>query len=29
MPRHFDIGVDVHGFAPVGLAQLIPARPLG
>jgi calcineurin-like phosphoesterase family protein len=23
MPRQFDVGVDVHGFAPVTLAQLL------
>lgn len=26
MPRQFDVGVDVHGFAPVSLAQLLPAE---
>lgn len=26
MPRQFDVGVDVHDFAPVTLAQLLPAE---
>ena len=27
MPRQFDVGVDVHGFAPVTLARLLAPRP--
>ena len=26
MPRQFDVGVDVHGFAPITLAQLLGAK---
>jgi len=26
MPRQFDVGVDVHGFAPITLAQLLGAN---
>ena len=26
VPRQYDVGVDVHGFAPVTLAQLLSAR---
>ena len=26
-PRQYDVGVDVHGFAPVTLAQLLAPRP--
>lgn len=29
MPRQYDVGVDVHGFAPVALSQLLPPRPIG
>ncbi|WP_230769182.1 metallophosphoesterase [Sphingomonas sp. Leaf4] len=27
LPRQFDVGVDVHGFAPVTLATLLATRP--
>ena len=27
LPRQFDVGVDVHGFAPVSLAELLASRP--
>jgi len=29
MPRQFDVGVDVHGFAPVTLDQLLGSRDRG
>lgn len=29
LPRQFDVGVDVHGYAPVSLADLLASRPGG
>ena len=29
LPRQFDVGVDVHGYAPVSLAELLASSPHG